>query len=362
MRIQDTKIFCNEVPGDVLAQLNSVTCAWDVKQAALMPDAHLGYTVPIGSALSLEGMVSPHIIGFDIGCGVIAAPTGLFEDDIEEKGEEIWNSLKDTIRTKENENERVFGRSNDLTEIGQKIWKERGASFQLGTTGGGNHFIEIGCTAKSRRVWILIHTGSRGFGHGIASHYMNVSQYPQSIQCKTGQDYLTDYKVALDYAKRNRMILLMATKKALQDALGTDPQIRWDDKIDCVHNFVSFEDNLLIHRKGATSAKYGEPGIVVGNNVDGSYLVKGLGNKEALNSCSHGAGRRMSRGDAKKFLKIEEMKKDLETYRVYAGPMNKNSLAESADAYKDLDMVMDQQVGKLLKIEERIFPIVNFKG
>lgn len=362
MRVQDAKIFSAEVPGDVLAQLNSVTCAWYVRRAALMSDAHLGYTVPIGSVLEMEGMVSPQIIGYDIGCGVAAVPTNLFKEDLEDKKEAVWESIRDSVHVKETGTDRAYSLQGGLTEMGKKIWKNRRGSFQLGTVGGGNHFVEIGYSSIDDRVWILVHSGSRGFGHGIATYYMNISSRPHSIASQPAQDYLTDYRVAVEYAKRNRMILLMSVKKALELALSEDPGVHWDERIDCVHNFISFEDNLLVHRKGAISAKYGELGIVAGNNIDGSYLTRGLGNKDSIMSCSHGAGRLMSRSDAKKKLNIDTMKKNYETYQVYAGPVNKNSLAESCDAYKDFDNVMEQQVGKLLKIENRIFPMVSFKG
>jgi tRNA-splicing ligase RtcB len=359
--------YSSDVDKETMDQMHSVIKNPFVTRASLMPDAHLGYTAPIGSVIESYNAISPAIVGNDIGCGVGAVKTNLDIQDIIGNEREIYQALEEVIPIQQGK-DMAFSYSQALTDEGNRIFKASNANCQLGTLGRGNHFLEICYSTRDNCIWVVIHSGSRNFGYQLAQHYMNEVGdkvfAPYSTQ--VAKDCFNDYAVATQYALSNRTIMFGRTLSVLHEVLQIEPtKYDWDTFINKVHNSVEKKNENsmhFIHRKGATSAKKGELGVIPGNMRDGSYLIKGLGSSYGLESCSHGAGRLMSRKKAKKMLKLEHLKGDMEANNIECGMLTKRDLAESPDAYKDFNWIMELQIGKLLTIKERLLPMINYKG
>jgi tRNA-splicing ligase RtcB len=238
----------------------------------------------------------------------------------------------------------------------------------LGTLGSGNHFIELGYDDKSgKELWLIIHSGSRGIGHTVAKKYMirasgssKKSEYertfPLDVNSRLGREYLNVLNFGLNYALLNRMEMSYKVIGALEDVfrqkVGNE---LWVNKN---HNHAIYERGFFIHRKGATPAGKNERGIIPGNMRDGSFLVVGKGSREFMNSSSHGAGRAMSRSEAKKRYSMGQFE---ESMRGIRGNISEKTLDELPMAYKDIFKVMDAQK-KSVKVLKRIRPIINWKG
>jgi len=322
-----------------------------VEKAALMPDAHVGYVAPIGSVLITKDYVVPSWVGFDIGCGVIA---------VEIKGKKLLKKIK------ENENKiydevkkRIpmgVGKINDqgrLTKQGKSKYEELLEIFKakphrkeilqfleskamrhLGTLGAGNHFIEIGYS-DDEKAWIVIHSGSRGVGYKVAEFYMKQSAegdkefektYPIHKDSDVGKEYLNILDFGLEFALLNRMEMVRKTISTVEEVLGE--KIEWELWVNKNHNHAVSDPkgDYFIHRKGATPAKKGERGVIPGNMRDGSFLVEGKGNKEFLESSSHGAGRKYSRTQAQEKFSMEEFEKSMKGIK---GTVSKGTLDEA---------------------------------
>ncbi|MFA4953001.1 MAG: RtcB family protein [Candidatus Pacearchaeota archaeon] len=351
-----------------------------VLTAALMPDAHVGYAAPIGAVLVTKGKIVPAWVGFDIGCGLIA---------VRIKGKNILEKVKKDIEEIYTEaNMKIpmgVGEYNQESNITEKTKKEfekllkrfesrehdknilqflkSTAKKHLGTLGGGNHFIELGFYKKE--LWLIIHSGSRGIGHRVATKYMIKASgsktdyektFPLDVNSQLGKEYLNILDFGLEYALLNRMEMSYKIIEVLEKVLGEKLKTElWTNKN---HNHAVLEDGKYIHRKGATPAKKGERGIIPGNMRDGSFLVEGLGNPKFLNSSSHGAGRTLSRTSAKKNITMEDFKKSMLGIR---GTISEKTLDEAPMAYKNINDVMNAQK-KSVKIIKHIQPIINWKG
>jgi len=367
---------------DTLQQFKECYSQDFVVSAALMPDSHKGYAAPIGAVLTAKGYIVPAWVGFDIGCGMIA---------VRIKGKDILNKIQDN---KEEIYNKVFSRvpmgvgeyqkEKNITEKTKKEFKKILDKFQqgshdknilnmlkstclkhLGTLGGGNHFIEIGPYKKE--VWLVIHSGSRGIGHKIAKKYMISASgsdskenfertFPLDVNSKLGKEYLNILEFGLDYALLNRLEMSYNVINILEEVLKE--KLKTELWVNKNHNHAIYEKGFYIHRKGATPAKKGEKGIIPGNMRDGSFLVVGLGNSNFLNSSSHGAGRSLSRKEAKTKISMEDFKKSMEGIK---GTISMKTLDESPMAYKDINKVMEAQE-KSVKIVKHILPIINWKG
>jgi tRNA-splicing ligase RtcB len=233
---------------------------------------------------------------------------------------------------------------------------------QLGTLGGGNHFIELGETMDGSLA-VTVHSGSRNMGHSIASHHMHMAKVkdtdlPQGflhLRGKYGREYLADMDFALDYALENRKLMMLA----VLDVLG-QPNALMGRMINENHNHAVVErDGSVLHRKGATPAEKGQFGVIPGNMRDGVYVTRGLGNREYLCSASHGAGRVMSRKAAKKKYSLKEFREAMAgiTARVEPATMD-----EAPFAYKNLDEVIAMQEGIVIEVVDRTRPVINVKG
>lgn len=335
-----------------------------VKAIAIMPDCHHGYDLPIGAVALVEDHISPSYVGYDIGCGMCCyeIPRSNINNLRESDKQDIFYGIKQAIPVGFAENEEIeyYERFqshdkhlNDL--VNAKLDK------QWGTLGAGNHFIEIGYNSKGS-VFITIHSGSRRPGWEVGNWYMNEAKKDDqlyhkffNIYSELGKRYLEDMNFMLQFALYNRLKML---KKIVKICTGYDAILF--DYINENHNHaVVLENGDVLHRKGATPANLGELGVIPGSMKAGVYITKGLGSEEYLSSASHGAGRKMSRGAAKKSITLDTFKDQMEGI---IANVSETTLDEAPDAYKSLEYVMNAQKGIVVNVVDFIKPIINIKG
>jgi len=338
---------------------------------AIMPDCHTGYTLPIGGVALLDDVISPEYVGYDIGCGMCFMELRIKAKDFSQKEKEkIFEQIYREIPVGFNSRKKPmsyqeFNSASGSQELVNKVHSK--LFIQLGTLGGGNHFIEIGENRKGFST-ITIHSGSRNIGHSIASYYMKLSKItdidlPQGffhLYSEVGQEYLKDMNFALDYALENRKIMM---KKVLSILGYNDHEINTLVQFHMVnenHNHAVVEkDNKVLHRKGATQANLGQIGIIPGSMKTGVYVTEGLGNEEYLNSSSHGAGRTMSRKKAKKSITLTRFKKEMAGI---VAKVDNSTKDESPYAYKNLNKIIEEQEGIVIKTIDYCKPLINVKG
>ncbi len=383
MQGMEKKVFDYSIDADkeTLQQFKNCYSQKFVKTAALMPDAHKGYVAPIGAVLSTENHIVPSWVGYDMGCGMSAVK--IKEKNlsklIEDKKGEIYKEVKKMVPM-------GLGKINEkgaMTKEGKQKYREILKEFQkkdynkqvinflksekaeryIGSLGKGNHFISLNKDSRGR-FWIVVHSGSRGVGHWAAKIYMKKSAgknkefeetYPLKIKSEFGKEYINLLNFSLEFALLNRMEILRKTIFSIEKVLGKE--LKWDLWTNKNHNHAIKEGNLWVHRKGATPAKKGERGVIPGNMKEGSFLVKGKGNKNFLKSSSHGAGRKLSRSEAKKKLSINELREEM---KEIVADVNPNVLDESPKAYKDIYKVLEAQK-KSVKVIEHLKPIINWQ-
>jgi tRNA-splicing ligase RtcB len=360
------KIYSDYIEGSALSQFyDAMKCDFAV-QGALMPDAHMGYSLPIGAVVATKGVVVPAWVGYDIGCGMCALETNLKREQLLPHAEALSEAIYKAIPVGNASHKDERGYSLDgLTEASRAIAEKRGARKQLGTLGGGNHFIELGADEEDN-VWIVIHSGSRGTGHGIAGHYMKIASgsnkakeghYGLDEDSFEGSQYIQDLEWCLHYALHNRRDMMDSVFNVLESTTG----LRVDgvgSLINRNHNHAERKGDLWIHRKGATHAEEGMMGVIPGNMRDGAFIVRGKGDPESLFSSSHGAGRVLGRRKAKELLNVEDF---TETMGGIVAKVGASTLDESPFAYKDIFRVMREQED-LVDVVAYVKPIVNIKG
>jgi tRNA-splicing ligase RtcB len=364
--MKDYKIYAEVLEDSAKKQFYEAMDNEHVMKGALMPDAHTGYTIPIGSVIATKQFIFPSFVGYDIGCGMCATKTTFKLYDISDYSEEIMNNIYKDLPVGFNHRKTPLSNNLDysrLTPDGQKIAKIKNADLQLGTLGGGNHFVEIGYD-ENESVWIIIHSGSRGFGHGIAQHYMRLASpnnkasegfYGFYDTTSEGVSYVRDLQFALDFALENRRLIIDTVVKSVQKSVEGCID---GDIINRNHNHAELKDGLWIHRKGATHAEKGMMGVIPGNMRDGSFIVRGKGCEDSLCSSSHGAGRIMGRKQALETLKHSDF---VETMKDVTARTNEELLDEAPDAYKNIFEVMELQKD-LVDVVYYIKPIINIKG
>lgn len=359
------KIFARNIENSALEQFYSALKQDFVVRGALLPDAHTGYSLPIGAVVATDGMILPAWVGYDIGCGMCAVPTSFAEADIKRHAEAIFNGIYCAVPVGFNHNKANSSWSAELPErskILDGIFAKNGLK-QLGSLGSGNHFIEIGCD-EEQRVWIIIHSGSRNIGHSVATHYMKLAaggkaregHFGFSVRSREGRDYIKDLAFCLEFALANRFEMIARVVREIQNYCPGEAD--WAQLINRNHNHAEEKDGLWIHRKGATHAEAGMLGVIPGNMRDGSFIVVGKGNAEALWSSSHGAGRLMGRKAAKRNLKLKHFVDSM--YGIVA-KVDRHTLDEAPFAYKDIDEVMRLQKD-LVEVLHRVRPLINIKG
>lgn len=365
------KIYAEVLEDSALEQFNNAMAQGFVVQGALMPDAHTGYTLPIGAVVACKDVVVPAYVGYDIGCGMIAFRTRYVREEIEANADSIREVIYSRIPVGFKKHESPIGETMDssrLTPAGQAMFEKRGGMVNLGTLGGGNHFIEIGHD-EADNVWIVIHSGSRGAGHGIAGMYMELAangesnkegHYPLHSDSKDGRNYINDMNWMLEFALLNRRLLVGQVMECISrtGCLAGD-RTNTIEFINRNHNHAELNiDGLWIHRKGATHAEKDMMGVIPGNMRDGSFIVRGKGNPESLFSSSHGAGRVMSRKQARKEIDVDDFVKSMDGISARVG---KDKIDEAPAAYKDIFEVMKLQED-LVEVVHHIKPIINIKG
>ncbi|MCK5023838.1 MAG: RtcB family protein, partial [Candidatus Aenigmarchaeota archaeon] len=347
------------------------------KWVALMPDCHQGYGMPIGGVLATTDVIIPNAVGVDIGCGMCAIKTSLTNIDTDAL-KSILGQIRSVIPVgfshhKEKQTWTGFDDAPDIPIIQNQLEK---AKYQLGTLGGGNHFLEIQSDTEGF-IWIMIHSGSRNFGLKIATEYHRKakemctkwhSDIPTNdlsflpYDSHDGIEYIDAMRFAMEFAKENRFYMLHEIKAIFK---ANFYNIIFDEIINIHHNYASIEKHfgkhVIVHRKGATSAKHGETGIIPGSQGSKSYIVTGKGNRESFMSCSHGAGRKMGRKQAINELDFEQEKAFLESQNILHSIRNKKDLDEACGAYKDINTVINNQLD-LIDIMVELSPLAVIKG
>jgi len=372
-----------DVDKETLKQFKNCYSEKFVYSAALMPDAHLGYVAPIGAVLKTKGFVVPVWVGFDIGCGLIAIRIkgkGLVEK-VKENKEKIYKKIMEKIPMgvgEYNKGKKVTEKTKkEFTKILEDFEKKphdknilnhlkNTAMNHLGTLGAGNHFIELGFDSKTEKeLWLIIHSGSRGIGHSVAKKYMVKASkskeeyertFPLDVNSEIGKEYLNVLDFGLEYALLNRLEIAYRVMEVLNEVFKKN--LKYELWVNKNHNHAVYERGYFIHRKGATPAKKGERGVIPGNMRDGSFLVEGKGSSEFLNSSSHGAGRSISRREAKKKYTMDEFR---ESMKGIMGNVSVKTLDELPMAYKNIFRIMEAQKSSV-KIVKYIKPIINWKG
>lgn len=365
------------------------------KHVAVMPDVHMGRGATVGSVIATTGAIIPAAVGVDIGCGMIAQRTSLTASDLPDD----LSDLRSRIEAAVPHGRTDHGQRNDKgawqTQPPQAVsaaWSELETAFRaivdkhprvdhrrtlghLGTLGTGNHFIEI-CLDEEQRVWVMLHSGSRGVGNLIGTYFIELAKadmrryfvnlpdedlayLPEGTQ--HFDDYVTAVHWAQDYAMTNRRIMLEDVLDAMKQETGLDI-VTDESAVNCHHNYVAreshFGKNVLVTRKGAVRAREGDLGIIPGSMGVKSFIVRGKGNRDSFTSCSHGAGRRMSRTAAKKRFTVAEHEAATSgvNCRKDAGVID-----ETPGAYKSIDDVIEAE-RDLIDVVHTLKQVVCVKG
>jgi tRNA-splicing ligase RtcB len=383
--VSPIKMWTDGVPVEISAmeQLKNISSLpFIFKHIAVMPDVHLGRGATVGSVIPTKGAIIPAAVGVDIGCGMMAVPLGVKADVLPDSLKGIRLQIEAVVPVGFNWHKDVPNRIskasgvlwNRFVTLGlNKVVDANRFSQQIGTLGGGNHFIEL-CLDESDEVWIMLHSGSRGVGNKIGQHYINLAKEDMRkhfvnlpdvdlAYFPEGTDHFDEYFFAVgwaqDYARVNRDEMMVAILEAVGIHINVNAR---GSVVNCHHNYVGrehhFGQNILLTRKGAVDASYGRLGIIPGSMGQKSYIVRGKGNPDSFNSCSHGAGRKMSRTAAKKEFTVEDLKSQTEGVecRKDAGVLD-----EIPSSYKNLDDVMAAQ-SDLVEIVHTLKAILTVKG
>jgi tRNA-splicing ligase RtcB len=373
-----------------LRQLRNIGALPWVEGVAVMPDVHFGKGATVGSVIAMRQAVSPAAVGVDIGCGMSAVRTSLTASDLPDDLAPLRSAIEAAIPVGFAKHDRMvdphrvrgleqsgwddfWGRFDDLDRRVRQL-RDR-AQHQMGTLGGGNHFIEV-CLEQGGddegRVWLMLHSGSRNIGKELAERHMAVARgLPHNADLPDRdlavflagtpemEAYRRDLWWAQEYARRNRAVMLALLCDVLRAHL---PQVRYDEPISCHHNYVAEETydgvEVLVTRKGAIRAGAGDLGIIPGSMGTGSYIVRGRGNPDAYCSASHGAGRRMSRNQAKRTFTTEDLAAQTAGVECRKDP---GVIDEIPAAYKDIAEVMAQQED-LVEVVAHLKQVVCVKG
>jgi len=375
-------LWLDELEDEAMAQahrLANLDCAFH--HVAIMADAHVGYGMPIGGVLATSGAVIPNAVGVDIGCGMRAVRTGLAEVTVLQL-KKILASLRTAVPLgfKHHDKPRPAEVMPDpgAGELPVVAGEFDNARRQIGTLGGGNHFIEIQ-RGNDRRIWLMIHSGSRNLGYKVAGHYNDLAvrlakkagrnAVPKEWQLALlpldspeGQNYLREMAYCVDFARANRGEMMAVLQEIVAEATGCD---QFEPPLDVAHNYAARETHFFkevwVHRKGATRAFAGEYGIIPGCQGSRSYIVRGLGNPQSFMSCSHGAGRVLGRKQAQRVLNLQEEIARLEQSRVLHSLRHRADLEEAPGAYKDIGEVIANQLD-LIEIAVELQPLAVLKG
>ncbi|MET8787683.1 RtcB family protein [Streptomyces sp. NPDC004589] len=376
------------VEGAAMQQLQNVaTLPW-IKGLAVMPDVHYGKGATVGSVIAMRDAVCPAAVGVDIGCGMSAVRTSLTVNDLPGDLSRLRSKIEQAIPVGRGMHDEpvdpgsfhgvptsgwdhFWGRFDAVAEA-VRFRAER-ATKQMGTLGGGNHFVEV-CTDTTGAVWLMLHSGSRNIGKELAEHHIGVAQRLPHNQGLVDRDlavfvadtpqmaaYRNDLYWAQEYAKYNRTLMMALLKDVIRKEFKK-AKPTFEPEISCHHNYVAEERyegmDLLVTRKGAIRAGSGEFGIIPGSMGTGSYIVKGFGNEKSFNSASHGAGRRMSRSAAKRRFTTKDLQDQTQGVECRK---DSGVVDEIPGAYKPIEQVIEQQ-SDLVEVVAKLKQVVCVKG
>ena len=388
------KVWTEDIEHEALQQLINVSQLPIVHgHVAAMPDVHTGIGATVGSVIPTKGAIIPAAVGVDIGCGMNAVRLTLSAKDLPDSLAKVRGAIEDAVPVGFNQHDyekanrgtharaarALSERLDSVVKKHPEVMKmqrqfARTWICQLGTLGGGNHFIEV-CLDAEDRAWVMLHSGSRGIGNVLGRHFIAAARRDMerhhvnlpdrnlayfSEGAKLFDDYVEAVEWAQDYAMANRRRMMVLIIEALRRCLP--PFDAGGEAINCHHNYVArethFGEKLFITRKGAISAREGELGIIPGSMGAKSYIVRGLGNAQSFCSCAHGAGRRMSRTEAKRRFSRDDLARQTRGVecRKDAGVID-----EIPGAYKDIDEVMANQVD-LVEVVHTLKQVLCVKG
>ncbi len=379
------KIWTDYVEESAMRQIeNLTTLPFLFHHLAIMPDVHAGMGMPIGGVLACKDAVIPNAVGVDIGCGMCAVKTNWKVSEIptEVIRKEIMKGIRERIplgmdHHEEPQDEKYLPQGYDIDQL--KVVKSRLHSIcrEVGTLGGGNHFIELQKDEEDT-LWIMIHSGSRNLGKQVGDFYNHVaatlnarwhSCVPPEIrlpfiarETKEFGMYWNEMNYCVEFALCNRRLMMERIEEVLVEAL---PGIEFEPMINIAHNYAAYEnhfgENVIVHRKGATLAREGVIGIIPGSQGTASYIVEGLGNPESFCSCSHGAGRTLSRKMAIKTLDMQQEVDQLNAKGIVHAIRCQDDMQEASGAYKDIEEVIANEQD-LVRVKTKLLPVAVIKG
>ncbi len=379
------KMWLNQLDAHAWEEVNNLTTLpFLYHHLALMPDAHGGKGMPIGGVLATKGAVVPNAVGVDIGCGMCAVRTSLRGEEISQEvlRKRILRGIRQRIplgreHHKTAQDEQCMPKGFDTDSMTVVKRQLASARKQLGTLGGGNHFIELQ-RCEEGYLWIMLHSGSRNLGKMVGEYYNQLAETLNArwysavkpdiklaflpLRSPEFRQYWAEMEYCVAFALANRRLMMTRIQEVIA---GVFPQVVFEPMINIAHNYAAwekhFEENVIIHRKGAVRADVGEIGIIPGSQGTCSYIVEGLGNPESFLSSSHGAGRAMSRSEAIRSLSLEQEIARLESQNIIHAIRGQSDLEEATGAYKNIDEVMENQKD-LVRILTKLYPMAVIKG
>lgn len=387
------KIYTDEVDINAIQQLRNLAQLEFVhSHIAVMPDVHVGKGATVGSVIPTKSAIIPAAVGVDIGCGMNAVRLSLTASDLPDSLKALRGLIEEKVPVGFNMHQQITAKMSTLNPLAKRLQPitdkhpgllkmlkgfERTWAKQLGTLGGGNHFIEL-CLDENQDVWVMLHSGSRGIGNCIGQYFINLAK--KEHQSRFGHvpdrdlsyfaagsasfdDYIEAVGWAQEYAQHNRTEMMRLILQVMQSPKAGLPRFRpTKEAINCHHNYVNeevhFGESVYVTRKGAISAYKDELGIIPGSMGAKSFIVRGRGEPESFCSCSHGAGRRMSRGKAVRAFTIDELKAQTDGVECRK---DKGVMDEIPSAYKDIDTVMANQ-SDLVEVVHTLKQVMCIKG
>ena len=379
------KIWTDNVEDSAMRQIeNLTTLPFLFHHLAIMPDVHAGMGMPIGGVLACEDAVIPNAVGVDIGCGMCAVKTNWKVSDIPTMvlRKEIMNGIRKRIplgmeHHKDAQDEKYLPQGHDIDKLEIVKRRQQSIRHEIGTLGGGNHFIELQ-KDEMDTLWIMIHSGSRNLGKQVGDFYNKIAaklnkQWHSVVspemqlpfiarETKEFGMYWNEMKYCIDFALCNRKLMMERIQEVIADSLKG---IEYEPIINIAHNYAAYENhfghNVIVHRKGATLAREGVTGIIPVSQGTASYIVEGLGNPDSFCSCSHGAGRVLSRKMAIKTLNLQQEVAQLEAKGIIHAIRSQEDMQEASGAYKNIEEVIANETD-LVKVRTRLLPVAVIKG
>lgn len=379
-------IWTDEVEASAMEQIaHLTTLPFLFHHLAMMPDVHTGKGMPIGGVLACTDAVVPNAVGVDIGCGMCAVKTNIkvstISADIMRK--KVMRGIRRRVplgksHHKQAQDAALLPQGHDIDSMTIVRQRQESILKEVGTLGGGNHFIELQ-RDECDNLWVMIHSGSRNLGARVGAYYNQLAEQlnarwhsavdpaiHMAFLPKGEKDftrYWNEMNYCIDFALCNRQLMMHRIEEVLVDTFGAD--VTFEPMINVAHNYAAFERHfgheVIVHRKGATLATEGMVGIIPGSQGTASYIVEGLGNELSFKSCSHGAGRRMSRTIAEQTLSMAEEVKRLESQGIIHAIRSQNDMQEASGAYKDIEEVINNELD-LIRIRTRLLPVAVIKG